>query len=112
MTHSRNPKVKSDPISVTMFVGNPWDWTMCLTKLSVSVSRSIVPSHTKKCLILVNRLIITHSASLPLLAGSPVMKSMKMQSYGLCGGSISFSNPKGACLIGLICQQVSQLSMY
>jgi len=56
--------------------------------------------------------MITHNVSFPLLVVSPVVKSMEMESYGLCGGSIGFSNPNGAYLIGLIRWQVSQLSMY
>ena len=85
---------------------------MCFTKLSVSRVGSIVSSHATKCPILVNWSMITHRALIPLLVGNPVMKSIDMESHGLCGGSKSFRSPKGTCLIGWIHQHVSQWSMY
>jgi len=49
VTRSQNPDVNSNPLSVTMFVGNLWGRTMFLTKLSASASRSIVLSPVTKC---------------------------------------------------------------
>ena len=108
VTRSQNPEVNSDPLSEKISAGRPWGRTTCLTKLSASSVGSIVPSQATKCPILVNRSMITHRALLPLLVGNPVMKSIDIESHGLCWGLIGFRSPNGACLMDLICRHVSQ----
>jgi len=103
---SQTPKVNNNSLSDMMSMGRPWGRMTCLTKLSASFVGSIVSSHATKCPILVNRSMITHRASLPLLVGNPGMKFIGMESHGLCGGSMGFRSRKGMFLIGLIRRHV------
>jgi hypothetical protein len=72
----------------------------------------IVSLHEMKWDIFVSRSTITHSALQLSTSRRPVMKSMEIESHGLVGNCRGLSNPNGACHIGLIILQVSQLSMY
>ena len=112
VTRSHSPEVNSDPLSEMMSAGRPWGRTTCFTKQSATPVGSIVPSQATKCPILVIRSMITHRVSFLLLAGSPVIKSIDMKFHGLCGGSMGFKSPNGACLTGMIRRHMSQWSTY
>src|SRR3978361_2136128 len=97
-----------DPLSDTMSVGSPCGRMIYVTKLAARSSGFMVSLQATKCAIFVSLSTTTHRALHPSVVGSPVMKSIDIESHGLCGGVSGFSSPKGACLIGLIRLQVSQ----
>ena len=108
----QNVDVNSDPRSEMMLVGSPCGRMTCCRNASASSGGVIVSEHGMKCAILVSRSTITHRELSSSVGGSPVMKSMDIESHGRFGGCRGLSSPKGACLIGLIRLQVSQWSTY
>jgi hypothetical protein len=81
---------------------------MCEMKPSANCPGFIVSEQGTKCAILVRRSTITHSALHPSAGGSPVTKSIDIESHGQSGTCKGLRSPKGACLTGLILLHMSQ----